>query len=391
MNKLFILFFFIITNNYAQNSSLIDDYKYKGAPFYPEQLLTEKDSLKWPINFEISIDVKDIKGLDLNSDQFFCKMLISSYSNYATSFVTSTKDTISLLHSEFFEIYVKENNLRGVQEYPSNYYFNGSDYEYLFYDDFQSKNVQLVEAPFDHSWDLRNFPFDKQKLKFKFVTTVDTSIIKLRPSKKFKSTFNNPMENLKEGFNIEFIDYNYKYNTDESDLILISPGKTRGIVTETLEIVLNLDRQGSWLFLKLFMGGVLSFLISCLVFLLPVGKEFESKITLGVGAIFGAIGNRYFVDSVLPGVQLFTKADAISNLIIFMVIVNILIMILQYSEKTYLPYLQSTKNALFYSIYAPAQWKVLSVEPAESSMSSVASVLSSAEPTASLAILACVI
>jgi len=351
MNKLFILFFFIITNNYAQNSSLIDDYKYKGAPFYPEQLLTEKDSLKWPINFEISIDVKDIKGLDLNSDQFFCKMLISSYSNYATSFVTSTKDTISLLHSEFFEIYVKENNLRGVQEYPSNYYFNGSDYEYLFYDDFQSKNVQLVEAPFDHSWDLRNFPFDKQKLKFKFVTTVDTSIIKLRPSKKFKSTFNNPMENLKEGFNIEFIDYNYKYNTDESDLILISPGKTRGIVTETLEIVLNLDRQGSWLFLKLFMGGVLSFLISCLVFLLPVGKEFESKITLGVGAIFGAIGNRYFVDSVLPGVQLFTKADAISNLIIFMVIVNILIMILQYSEKNYLPYLQSTKNALFYSIY----------------------------------------
>ena len=117
MNKLFILFFFFISTNYAQNSSLIDDYKYKGAPFYPEQLLTEKDSLKWPINFEISIDVKDIKGLDLNSDQFFCKMLISSYSNYATSFVTSTKDTISLLHSEFFEIYVKENNLKGVQEY----------------------------------------------------------------------------------------------------------------------------------------------------------------------------------------------------------------------------------------------------------------------------------
>jgi len=67
--------------------------------------------------------------------------------------------------------------------------------------------------------------------------------------------------------------------------------------------------------------------------------------------MFGAIGNRYFVDSVLPGLQLFTKADAVSNLIIFMVVVNILIMILQYSEKTFLPYLQSTKNALFYSIY----------------------------------------
>ena len=84
---------------------------------------------------------------------------------------------------------------------------------------------------------------------------------------------------------------------------------------------------------------------------MPIGREFESKVTLGVGAIFGAIGNRYFVDSVLPGVQLFTKADALSNLIIFMVVVNILIMILQYSEKTFLPYLQSAKNALFYSIY----------------------------------------
>ena len=76
MNKFLVLFLVVISNIYAQNSSLIDDYKYKGAPYYPEQMLTENDSLKWPINFEISIDVKDIKGLDLNSDQFFCKMLI---------------------------------------------------------------------------------------------------------------------------------------------------------------------------------------------------------------------------------------------------------------------------------------------------------------------------
>ena len=351
MNKLLVLIVFVISNSYAQNSSLIENYKYKGAPYYPEQLLNENDSLKWPINFEISIDVKDIKDLDISSNQFFFNMLVSSYSNYGKSFLTNSKDTISLLHEDFFEIYVKENNLKGSQEYPSNYYFDDPNYEYLFYDDFKSKSVKLVEAPFDHNWDLRNFPFDKQQLKFKFVTTVDTSIIKLRPSKKFKSTFNDPMENLKEGFNIESVDHNYVYNTDQSDLILISPGNTRGIVTETLEIVLNLDRQGSWLFLKLFMGGILSFLISCLVFLIPIGRDFESKITLGVGAIFGAIGNRYFVDSVLPGVQLFTKADAVSNLIIFMVVVNILIMILQYSEKTFLPYLQSTKNALFYSIY----------------------------------------
>ena len=41
--------------------------------------------------FEISIDVKDIKGLDLNNDKFFAKLLISSYSQYNKSYVTQKK------------------------------------------------------------------------------------------------------------------------------------------------------------------------------------------------------------------------------------------------------------------------------------------------------------
>lgn len=89
-----------------------------------------------------------------------------------------------------------------------------------------------------------------------------------------------------------------------------------------------------------------------MVFLIPKYKELESKVTLGVGAIFGAIGNRYFVDTSLEGVQIFTKADAISNLIILMVIFNILIMILQNSKYERFQFFQSKKNALFYSLYA---------------------------------------
>jgi len=263
---------------------------------------------------------------------------------------TKFSNTISLLHEDFFEIYIKESNLSGEHQSDPNYYFKKNSYDYLFYDGFKTKSVKLVEAPFDHNWNLRNYPFDKQQLKFKFITTVDTSIIRLRPSKKFPSTFNNSMDNLKDGFNIKSIEYNYSYNTDQSDLILVSPNNVRGIVTESFEIILNLDRKGSWLFLKLFMGGILSFLISCLVFLIPV-TEFESKITLAVGAIFGAIGNRYFVDSVLPGVQVFTKADAVSNLVVLMVVFNILIMILQHSNKNYFRFFQSPQNALFYTIY----------------------------------------
>ena len=346
--NLFFWLVIICSNSFCQNNN---DFKYFGDPYYPEQFLQEKDSLKWPIEFDLSIDVKDIKNIDLNTDEFFSILLVSSYSNYDTSYISIDGDTINLLHDEFFDIYIKENSLRGDVVKPSRYYKNTKNYKYLFYDNFKTKSVKRIEAPFDLNWDLRDFPFDKQKLKFKFTTTVDTSIIKLRPSLKFPSSYNSPLENLKDGFNIEGISYDYKYNNDNSDLIRTTPTTTRGIVTETLEIILTLDRDGSWLFLKLFLGGILSFLISCLVFLIPLKTEFESKVTLAVGGIFGAIGNRYYVDSVLPGLQVFTKADAVSNLVIFMVVFNILIMILQHSKKKNFPYFQSPKNAFYYSIY----------------------------------------
>ena len=352
--KLFAYLLILNFGCFAQQQSQTKDldYKYQGAPYYPEQYLRSDDSLKWPIVIDISIDIKDIKDIDLKNDEFFANLIVSSYSEYDTSYVTIENETIDLSHEELFAIYLKENDLTGELISDPEYYEDSEIYEYLFYDNFKTKRVRRVGAPFDINWNLRDFPFDKQELKFKFTTTLDTTVIKLRPSKIFPSSFNNTLENLKDGYNVEGLSYNYSYNQDDSNLILISPGERRGIVTESLEIILTLDRQGSWLFLKLFLGGIISFLISCLIFLLPIKSRLESKINLGVGGIFGAIGNRYYVDSVLPEIQVFTKADAISNLVIFMVFLNILVMVLQQSEKTYFPYFQSTKNALYYSIYS---------------------------------------
>ncbi len=342
-------FVFLLFSSFVYTQDI--DYKYLGEPYYPEQLLSQEDSLKWPIVFDISIDVKDIKGLDEKQNEFYSKLVVSSFSKYEKEFISTNGDTINIVPNEFFELYTKENSLTTNIPVKPNYYLL-EDYDYLFYDDFNLKSVSLVEAPFDHNWNLNKFPYDKQKLKFKFISKVDTSIITLRPSHKFKSTFNRSMENLKEGFNVASVDYNYSYNTDESDLIKISPSVTRPLVTETFEIILNIDRQGSWMFLKLFLGGILSFFVSCMVFLLPKYKELESKVTLGVGAIFGGIGNRYFVDSSLEGVQVFTKADAVSNLIIFMIIFNILIMILQNSRFNFFSFFQSKWNSLVYSVYS---------------------------------------
>ena len=172
--------------------------------------------------------------------------------------MTLENKTIDLSHETLFAIYLKENDLTS-ESISNTQYYDSENYEYLFYDNFKTKSVKLVDAPFDINWNLRDFPFDKQELKFKFTTTLDTTVIKLRPSKKFPSSFSNTLENLKDGYNVGGLSYNYSYNQDKSNLILISPGERRGIVTETLEIILTLDRQGSWLFLKLFLGGIICF------------------------------------------------------------------------------------------------------------------------------------
>ena len=85
------------------------------------------------------------------------------------------------------------------------------------------------------------------------------------------------------------------------------------------------------------------------MFLLPITEELESKFAIALGAIFGAVGNKYFIASELSGVQVFTKADFVSNFIILMVVVNMLIMILQTSDKTFFDYLQKPKNAMYFS------------------------------------------
>ena len=81
------------------------------------------------------------------------------------------------------------------------------------------------------------------------------------------------------------------------------------------------------------------------MFLLPLKKASEEKYAISLGAI----GNKYFIASEISGIQVFTKADLISNLIIFMVVFNMLVMILQTSDKTYFKYFQSTKNTIYFS------------------------------------------
>jgi hypothetical protein len=377
-----------ITKNdsiFIQKTLPLKYYKNFGSPYYPEIKLTEEDSLSWPIVFDLSVRFKDIKDLDVNNNFFIGKFGFSTYSKYGFEYVTAEGEDLTDLFRHTFWVTAALNEHEGryigeliesdrsglykyyssaVDEEPVSIEENVSNAQSLYEGKF-SKTYLYIENEFDHKWDLGNYPFDTQKLIFEFNTLLDTSLVIIQPSKKFVSTFDKNMRNLTEGYEITEVTYKNKYRENPSEILSITPTLKRPEVTQTFVVELNVERSGTVLFFKIFTGGILSFFISCMVFLIPL-KELESRINLGVGGIFGAIGSSAFVYDILPVVNVFTKADAINNLIIVMVVFNILVLLLQqttfrrfnedgkYYYKTvevqYFRRLQNSNYSFFFSI-----------------------------------------
>ena len=365
--KFFICLLIISNYSFGQTNDSIPDIDYKrfGSPYYPEVKLVEEDSLKWPMVFDVSMDFKDIKDLDVKNNFFIGKFVFDIYSKYDLEFNSINGDSLDLSHPEWVQLYLKESEIRyfGPLVYARR---DVSEDSILFYGNKFTKSSMYVENEFDHSWNLGNYPFDTQKLLFEFQSTVDTSLVKIQPSSKYKSTFEPIMRNLTEGYLITDVTYRSDYKTSISTVLQMTPTLKRPEVTQNFIVELNIKRKGGVLFFKIFTGGILSYFISCMVFLIPL-RELESRINLAVGGIFGAIGSSAFVYEVLPVVNVFTKADAINNLIIGMVVFNILILLLQQgtfkrinvdgkylyetNEIKWFRNLQDSKFSFFYSIF----------------------------------------
>ena len=299
------------------------------------------DKVQFPVFYEFELNLNDLYNLDLNKDYFFSKLYMGVYSDYDSITIDKNNNLFSTL---------PDDNFRLKYQLGDESYFSGWIYQGYLNDTLYNKYsyASEVENNFIHVWDLSEYPFDKQQLKIQFVASKDTSLVRLRSSDKLPSTFNESISDLKKGYSINQI------TSDES--FYVSPfdftdkeNVFRKKVFSVLTFYIEVDRSGSWLFIKLFIGSFLSFFISVIVFLIPL-KEFESRISLSVGGIFGAIGNRYFVDSTMQNVQVLTKADIINNMILLLLVFNILVVTLQHSKKYNIPFLENNDNAIKISV-----------------------------------------
>ena len=307
--------------------------------FYPYVDLEKTDELKFPIEVDIELFINDILNFDTESDQFFLRFKYALFSKYPPDYISQNQDTLDKLtdlKETVYVDYIKSDETR-INELKYDHFEETIGHQYS----------GSLEGVFYHNWDLRDYPFDKQKVKVRFKSTLDSTILNFNESKRFPSDYNKKMAGLKDGFEIEDITFKNSYEEDFKEINL-SPTLTRKIINPIGVYEILISRSGSWLFIKLFLGSFLAFIISWLVFTVPK-TDFGSRIDLSVGAIFGAIGNKYFVESTTPAVQVLTKADILNNLVILMVLINVIIIIMQNNDRINFGKFEDSKFSFIFS------------------------------------------
>ena len=187
----------------------------------------------------------------------------------------------------------------------------------------------------------------ENKIQIRFNSELDSSIFQFEEMRIWPPEWSDAILGLGDGYKIEKIEFHQEYRTSWWSSQM-SPSVNRKLVHPVGVFDLVVSRAGSGLIIKLFLGSLLSYIISWLVFTIPK-RSFDARIELSVGAIFGAIGNKYFVESTTPAMQVLTKADIINNLVIMMVLFNIVLIILQKNNKINIGRFENSNFALTFS------------------------------------------
>tara|TARA_B110000003_G_scaffold216984_1_gene216423 strand:+ start:875 stop:1963 length:1089 start_codon:yes stop_codon:yes gene_type:complete len=300
------------------------------------------DTLLLPIIVDAFISVENIQGLKTNKEDFRLDAITSMFLPIKTPYIDFEKDTIFNPDENFLEpAYIFDTAETYLEEF-----YKGP---ITFYDDdlrefYNSDTIFEISDRFSfkifHDWDLRKYPFDNQKLKFNIQSVKDTSQIRFRYNKLIPSTFS-IQNDLQKGFKLEGI--NFKEEFIEKNIYGYKDVYSKGVFE------IEISRGGSWIFIKLFFGGFLALIISWLVFLIPL-RDFSSRIELSIGAVFAAVGNKYFVDSAVDS-QILTVADLFNNIIIFMVVLNVGLIILKRNQKFKNKLINDTRTVSRISIY----------------------------------------
>ncbi len=193
-----------------------------------------------------------------------------------------------------------------------------------------------IECVMKDSWQIRNFPFDRQKLRLtiensnsdfeapNLIFVVDSlgSGIHEPGRRKWPTIPGWNIDSLK--FFVELSEYKTTFGaTSMKNRKTVEAGKDPSSFYSAFKarIVINRNEPGL-LFCKIFLGMYVAFLTAYICFFIRPGN-YDSRFQLNVGALFAAIGNKYIIESSLPESASFTLVDALHALTLFAILLGI--------------------------------------------------------------------
>ncbi len=175
--------------------------------------------------------------------------------------------------------------------------------------------LMKLQCVMKDSWKIGNFPFDHQKLRLaiesseydsrSLVFTIDTF------GKHYDPRF------ALNGWTIDSCNVFTgikPYETAFGDTTLNKPHTEYSAFRVGMEI----KRDASGLFWKMFIGMYIAFLIAYVCFYIHA-DSIDSRFALSVGALFAVIGNKYIIDSSLPETTSFTLVDTLHGITLFFI------------------------------------------------------------------------
>ena len=187
-------------------------------------------------------------------------------------------------------------------------------------DDGRIYMLMKLQCVMRDSWKIQNFPFDRQKLRFSIENSqYDTRslIFAVDTLGKHYSKWTLPNWSIiPDSFQMK-ADIK-KYETGFGDPGYAVPHSEFA----SFKVNILMERNSWGLFLKLFIGMYISFLL-CIVCFFIHNDHMDSRFSLSVGALFAVIGNKYVIDSSLPESTTFTLVDTLHCLTLFCIFVGV--------------------------------------------------------------------
>lgn len=170
--------------------------------------------------------------------------------------------------------------------------------------------TQKCKAQIMHQWDVSQFPFDDQRL------TIELEDARYDASQLIyiADTANSKVDCSFNSKEWSVVSFHIKEEKRVYQTTYGNPELTGSSVYPRVVAELVISRNNSWIMLaKMLTGAYVAFLIACLVFFVSSENQ-DSRFGLCVGGLFAAIGNKYIVESVIPGSTSNTLMDDVHNL-----------------------------------------------------------------------------